>query len=506
LQWNLFQSNKSTQLARKRQPVGMKIASSFDGVRMRTSSWYRVAMAGAMVVVVLNTLFAVRTLRGLFEAQGWRAHTLEIITHTHAIELEISQGNSAVRAYLLTGYPSYVERFHQAKGTIDRELETVQTLTVDNASQQQRILYLRKRILVKRAALDAGVAMRSGMAGPLDLAILQPALADSPDGLPSVYYCIDQIEAEEQRLLSERTREVKHAQILVWVSFFSASLLDLFLLAAAAELLIRILRDRQTIADRSAEIALLNADLEKRVELRTKELETSNKELEAFSYSVSHDLRAPLRTIDGFSLALQEDFADKLTGEGQDYINRVRSGVQRMGSLIDALLQLSRVTRSELQHEDVDLSQLATLVYQELKAAEPGRSVTFTVQPGLHANGDSRLLRNVFENLIGNALKFTSKISDPRIEFGSRRGTGELAGKTVYFIQDNGAGFDMQYVDRLFTAFQRLHGDRDFKGSGIGLATVSRIIRRHHGIIGATSEPGKGANFYFTLANRPIVG
>ncbi len=473
---------------------------------MRTSSWYRVAMVGAMAVVSLNTLFAIKTLRALFEVQGWRAHTLEVITHTRAIELEISQGNSAVRAYLLTGYPSYVERFHQARGTIDAELITLQKLTDDNPYQQDRIVYLRKRILKKRAALEAGVAMRSGMAAPLDTAILQPVLADSPDGLPSVYYCINQIEAEEQRLLNDRTREVHHAQVLVWVSFFSASLLDLFLLAAAAELLIRILRDRQTLSERSAEIALLNTDLEKRVELRTRELETSNKELEAFSYSVSHDLRAPLRTIDGFSLALQEDFADKLTVEGQDYINRVRSGVQRMGSLIDALLQLSRVTRTELQHEDIDLSQMATLVYQELKSAEPARSVTFFAHPGLHAHGDSRLLRNVLENLIGNALKFTSKVENPRIEFGGRPGSGELAGKTVYFIQDNGAGFDMQYVDRLFTAFQRLHGDRDFKGSGIGLATVSRIIRRHHGTIGATSEPGKGARFYFTLADSPVVG
>ncbi|WP_263380357.1 sensor histidine kinase [Granulicella paludicola] len=473
---------------------------------MRTSGWYRVAMFGAMIVVLLNTLFAVKTLHTLFLVQGWRAHTLEVITHTRAIDLEISQGNSAVRAYLLTGYPSYVERFHQAKGTIDSELVQLQKLTIDNPAQQNRILYLKKRILIKRAALETAVAMRSGMAGPLDMTALQPSLSDSPDGLPSVYYCIDRIEEEEQRLLNDRTREVHHAEVLVWVSFFSASLLDIFLLAAAAELLIRVLRDRQTLADRAAEIALLNTDLEKRVELRTRELESSNKELEAFSYSVSHDLRAPLRTIDGFSLALQEDFADKLSGEGQDYINRVRAGVQRMGSLIDALLQLSRVTRTELQHEDIDLSQMATLVFQELKGAEPARSVTFTAQPGLHANGDSRLLRNVLENLIGNALKFTSKVSDPQIEFGGRPGTGELAGKTVYFVQDNGAGFDMQYVDRLFTAFQRLHGDRDFKGSGIGLATVSRIIRRHHGSMGAFSEPGKGANFYFTLADGPIAG
>jgi signal transduction histidine kinase len=472
---------------------------------MIARGWYRVAMAGAMLVVLLNTWFAIKTLHDLSGAQLWRAHTLEVLAHTEAVQREVSQGNSAVRAYLLTGSPVFVTKYLAARNAIDGEFAKVADLTGDNASQQKRLEYLHQRIAVKRAAMDAGIAMRKGATGPLDLTILAPVLNESPDNGPSVSYCVQQVEAEEQRLLVDRTKEAKNAQFLVWISFVGASVLDLLLIAAAAELLIRVLRDRHTLADRASEIAVLNTDLERRVDLRTRELEASNKELEAFSYSVSHDLRAPLRTIDGFSLALQEDFADKLNSDGQDYINRVRSGVQRMGSLIDALLQLSRVSRAEILHEDVDLSQLATLVFQELKAIEPGRPVTFTAQPGLHANGDSRLLRNVFENLIGNALKFTSKIDDPRIEFGGRPGKGELAGKIVYFIQDNGAGFDMQYVDRLFTAFQRLHGDRDFKGSGIGLATVSRIIRRHHGIIGATSEPGKGANFYFTLADRPIV-
>ena len=473
---------------------------------MKTSGWYRAAMAGAMLVVVLNTLFAIRTLRWLFEAQGWRAHTLEVLAHTEAVQREVSQGNSAVRAYLLTGDSKFVKRYETARDSIDGELSQVRVLTGDNPTQQARLDYLSQRIRVKRAALDAGVALRSGAAGPLDMAILQPVLADAPDGGPSVGYCIQQIENEEQRLLVVRTRETKHAEFLVWLSFLSASLLDILLLAAAAELLIRILRDQQMLAARAAEISALNTGLEQRVEQRTRELASSNQELEAFSYSVSHDLRAPLRTIDGFSLALQEDFADKLTDEGRDYINRVRSGVQRMGALIDSLLQLSRVTRADLQNEDIDLSQMATLVFQELSGNEPGRVIHFLAQPGIHARGDSRLMRNVFENLIGNAIKFSSKVSEPVIEFGSRPGTGAEAGKTVYFIQDNGAGFDMQYVDRLFTAFQRLHGDRDFKGSGIGLATVSRIIRRHHGTIGATSQTGHGANFYFTLAGEDVAG
>jgi light-regulated signal transduction histidine kinase (bacteriophytochrome) len=203
-----------------------------------------------------------------------------------------------------------------------------------------------------------------------------------------------------------------------------------------------------------------------------------------------------LRTIDGFSLALQEDFADKLNDEGRDYISRVRNGVQRMGTLIDALLQLSRVTRSDIQREETDLSQLATLVFHEIQAGDPSREVAWIAQPGLIADADPRLLRIAFENLLGNAWKFTARTPNASIEFGSSLRQGQ----NVYFIRDNGAGFDMQYVDRLFTAFQRLHGDRDFKGSGIGLATVSRIIRRHHGTIWAEAETGRGATFFFTLA------
>jgi signal transduction histidine kinase len=473
---------------------------------MQKSGLYRLAMVCAMIVVGLNTWLAVRDLRSLFAAQGWRAHTLEVITHTKALELEESKASSAVRGYILLGSPIFERRYRESVRDIEAEVNQIQQLTGDNASQQQRIDYLRSRLTVKLAALDAGLAMRTGADGPLDEHLLGPALSDSPDGGPPVRYAIGQMEDEEQRLLTDRTREAKHAQTAVWASFIGASLLDILLIIAAFEFLIRITRDRYALAERSTEIAALNtelqslnADLEDRVEQRTRELAVSNQELEAFSYSVSHDLRAPLRTIDGFSLALMEDFSDKLTEEGRDYIARVRNGVQRMGTLIDALLQLSRVTRSEVQRERIDLSQLAMLVFNEIQAGSPERDALFLAQPGVLAQADPRLVRIALENLIGNAYKFTSRTEGAKIEFGSMPGRDLHEGQTVYFIRDNGAGFDMQYVDRLFTAFQRLHGDRDFKGSGIGLATVSRIIRRHHGNIWAESDPGHGATFYFTL-------
>ena len=474
--------------------------------QMKNSGFYRLAMVCAMIVVGLNTWLATRELRTLFTAQGWRAHTLEVITHTKALELEISKADSAVRGYILVGSPIFQQRYQQSVQISEAEVGVIQHLTADNTSQQQRIDYLRTRMVVKFAALDTGLSIRTGSGTSLDMNVLGPTMSDSPDGGPTVRYVISQIETEEQRLLTDRTNETKHAQNAVWASFIGASLLDILLILAAFEFLIRITRDRYALAERSAEIVTLNseltslnADLEGRVEQRTRELAVSNQELEAFSYSVSHDLRAPLRTIDGFSLALMEDFSDKLNDEGRDYIARVRNGVQRMGTLIDALLQLSRVTRTEVQRERIDLSQLAMLVFNEIQASTPERDILFLSQPGLLVQADPRLLRIALENLIGNAYKFTSRTEGAKIEFGSMPGRDQHDGQTVYFIRDNGAGFDMQYVDRLFTAFQRLHGDRDFKGSGIGLATVSRIIRRHHGSIWAESDLGHGATFYFTL-------
>ncbi|HEY4009380.1 MAG TPA: CHASE3 domain-containing protein [Acidobacteriaceae bacterium] len=470
---------------------------------MQTNSLYRVAFACAIAVVLLNTWLAERALHTLIAAQYWQSHTLEVISQTETLVAQVRTAESAARGYIMTGAPGFEEQYARSRVQIDQSTANLQRLTGDNSSQQSRIRALKDRIASKLAALQAGISVRRVQPqGMLDPALLGPVIQDTPERMDSVQNTIHDIETEEHRLLSQRIADSSAARREVWFSFTLAFVLDFLLLIAAFEQLMRAGRARDRIEASAQEIAVLNRELtqvneelEHRVEERTRELAVSNQELEAFSYSVSHDLRAPLRTIDGFSLALQEDFADKLDEQGRDYITRVRNGVQRMGSLIDALLQLSRVTRTELQHEQVDLSQLATLVFNELRAGDPGREVGWTAEPGLTADADPRLMRVAFENLIGNALKFTSRTPGAAIRFGS----SSQDGKTVYFLRDNGAGFDMKYVDRLFTAFQRLHGERDFKGSGIGLATVSRIIRLHHGSIWAEGEPGKGAAFFFTL-------
>lgn len=239
-------------------------------------------------------------------------------------------------------------------------------------------------------------------------------------------------------------------------------------------------------------------EIERQLQSRSIELEATNRELEAFSYSVSHDLRAPLRAIDGFSRILLTDHADRLDDIGRDRLERVRRAAQHMGTLIDDLLKLSRVTRTELKREQVDLSTLAGDIAEELRKQAPDRKVEFSIAPGLTARGDKGLLRIVLDNLIGNAWKFTGGLAEARI--GLER--APTHGRQAYVVSDNGVGFDMAYADKLFGVFQRLHDATEFPGTGIGLATVQRIIHKHGGRIWAESEVGKGTRFYFTLESE----
>ena len=275
------------------------------------------------------------------------------------------------------------------------------------------------------------------------------------------------------------------ADLVIYAALFGSAALALLLLSLATQQ-----------SARQAEVRERNTILEQRVSERTAALETANRELEAFSYSVSHDLRAPLRSIDGFAKILEEDYAAQIDEEGKDALQRVRAAAHRMDDLIDDLLKLSRLVRSDMNVETVDLSALARAVAAELKASEPGREVVFAIPPGIEVRGDKRLLTVLLENLLGNAWKFSGKHASARIEFG----VTEKDGKPAYFVRDDGAGFDMNYAANLFVPFQRLHSVGDFPGTGIGLATVRRIVQRHGGRVWAEGAVGRGAAFYFTLS------
>ena len=246
------------------------------------------------------------------------------------------------------------------------------------------------------------------------------------------------------------------------------------------------------------EILLLNGALEERVRQRTAQLEAANRELEAFSYSVSHDLRSPLKSIDGFTHLLTRVIGERAGEKGAHYLNRIRVGVRQMGELIDGLLALAQLSRDKLQIGPVDLTVIATGIEQECREREPDRQVRMRIHSDMLVTGDQRQLLVVMQNLLGNAWKFTSRQTMAEIEVGSEPG---LAGETIYFVKDNGAGFDMDHAEKLFGTFERLHTPSDFPGTGIGLATVKRVIDRHGGRIWAESKPNDGATFYFTLSS-----
>jgi signal transduction histidine kinase len=276
----------------------------------------------------------------------------------------------------------------------------------------------------------------------------------------------------------------------------------LVMLAGGSAYLIYFFNQSQGRKKAVMEANVLNKELEQKVLERTDQLErtvaelqAANKNLEAFSYSVSHDLRAPLRGIDGFSQALLEDYQDSLSEQGQEYLHRLRAAAQRMGLLIEDLLQLSKVTLSQMNLSAIDMSNMAQDIGNELQKENPDNHVDFIVAPGISGYGDPRLIRIVLYNLLANAWKFTGKCRNPRIEFRAC----EDDGMQTFYVLDNGVGFDMKYVDKLFLPFQRLHSERDYPGTGIGLATVERIVRSHGGSVGAESKPGVETIFKFSL-------
>ncbi|HXC53625.1 MAG TPA: ATP-binding protein [Candidatus Limnocylindrales bacterium] len=277
------------------------------------------------------------------------------------------------------------------------------------------------------------------------------------------------------------------AVVLIGASIYTSSMLESARLRSARA---DLLRERA-----EAETRELNATLEQRVVDRTAELRAANQELEAFAHSVSHDLRAPLRAMNGLSQALVEDHAESLHEDARDYLQRIRAEATRLGELIDDLLRLSRVTRTVMTRSDVDLSALVSEIAERLRTSRPDRDVVFTIAGGLHEHCDGPLVRVLLQNVLENAFKFSQKTPVARIEFGCEQHGRDRR----YFVRDNGVGFEMKFVDKVFGAFERLHSSADFEGTGIGLATADRIVRRHGGMISAEGEPGKGATIRFTL-------
>lgn len=462
-------------------------------------------LLAAAIIVFLNAWWAFQAVRTLATNASWLSHSWQVVHQVERVLGSAVNAETGERGYLISGKDSYLEPYTTARQELPGELDHLQWLTSDNPSQQERLQVLRGALARRLLVLQKAVEMRKQGGSEMST----PILIGGPGKIEMdhIRAICDAMEAEEDRLLAIRTVSTSNSTRSAKFAVIFASSLDFLLILFAfwqfaRERGLRVsaeiagqrvaLAQKETEA-RSAEVQLLNETLEDRVRVRTAELERINRELEAFSYSVSHDLRAPLRTIDGFSLALQEDYAAAIDDNGRDYIGRVRGGVQRMGQLIDALLRLSRITRAEILREDFSMSGLAESVASDLREQSQDRKMSFDIEPGLNAYADPRLTRIALENLMGNAAKFTSKVEHAEIRFGWD------PEQNAWYVRDNGAGFDMIYADKLFGAFNRLHGDKDFRGSGIGLATVARVVHGHHGRIWANSAVNQGATFWFTL-------
>ena len=459
----------------------------------------------ASLVVAVNAGLAFRAINALLVSEHWVEHTWQVINQVETIMSSAKDAETGSRGFILTGEETYLQPYRDAQRDLPNEVAAFRTLTGDNPTQQRRIsemqAVLEQRLSVAQQSIDL---RRTDGELTVQAFVLSGTGKTQMDHLRKI---ADDMEAEERRLLAIRTASAQANGRRARFTLAVISALDFLLIVFlsryfARERALRLQTEetaynlaisRAELEKSAAEITALNTTLELRVQQRTADLEATNRELEAFSYSVSHDLRAPLRTIDGFSLALEEDYAEAVDAVGRDYIRRVRTGVQRMGQLIDALLQLSRITRAEIARTSFSLSDLATYVAGVLRDENPGSDITFNIEPGLTAEADPKLMQVALENLLGNAVKFSSKLPKTVIDFGWDKE------KNAWFVRDYGAGFDMHYASKLFNAFNRLHGDRDFKGSGIGLATVARVILRHHGKIWADSVIDHGATFWFTL-------
>jgi signal transduction histidine kinase len=422
---------------------------------------------------------------------AWSEHSRQVLLRIDDLESNLSDAETQARGFVISGEDQYLPPFQTAEGVVRRTFEALREETKDNANQQARLNDLRPLIDARLTNLRSTIRLRRERgfyeAGHTQLAREGKQIMDSFERV------LHQMRDDEESLQKTRSASLASSTRATFAVIIGGCVLA-FVLVGFVGAIIR--RDMGARARAEQHVRELNRHLDR----HAAQLEAANKELEAFSYAVSHDLRSPLRSIDGFTKAIIEDYGEKLDRDGHEHLRRVCGAADRMGRLIDDMLNLSRVTRGEMRHERLNLSEVARGVMEELKSAQPERTAEVAIADHMMVEGDPRLLRVVLDNLIGNAWKFTSKTPQARIEMGSVVRDGQRA----YYVRDNGAGFDMAFAHKLFGAFQRLHAMEEFSGTGIGLATVQRIARRHGGKVWAEGEVGRGATFYFTLGDTAV--
>ena len=439
------------------------------------------ALGFALSFVVLAGLFGMTIWEDVAGSRAFESvsHTREVQTQLTLMLSTLQDAETGQRGYLLTGLDEYLEPYESAERGIDGVVAELRSLTADNPRQQEQLDLIEPLITEKFDELGETISLLTSDGVNAALAVVTTGRGKIV--LDEIRALVVSMQAEEAGLLESRQDAASRLAALN----LATQGVGIVLVVLIAVFVVRKISHGIAVRQR-AETELIR---------RSQDLETANSELESFSYSVSHDLRAPLRSMGGFSQALMEDYGDQLEGEAQDYLQRIGASSRRMGRMIDDILTLSRSTRQELTRERVNLSDHVEAIIGDLRNRDPDRRVTVEIEPNLAVWGDERLLRTVLDNLLDNAWKFTSKKDGARIEFGASF-TGN---ERVYFLHDNGAGFDMAYIDKLFGIFQRLHTATDFEGNGVGLATVVRLVGRQGGRVWAEGEVNKGASFYFTL-------
>ena len=434
----------------------------------------------AMVLLIALGAYAFLNLREQSQAADWVTHSYQVVAGLQGIFSSVQDAESSQRAFVVSGNETYLEPCYNALRILPGQLDAVAGLVRDNVIQSQRLGQLRQDVSVRLAMVNTRIEQRR----QLGVDALNPNLLNGRGVrlMETVRADVDAMIGAETTLLRSRRENLAAARTRAVFFQTLVGSASLVLLAA-----VFVGFARQTTRANRAELATETSNVQ---------LRNANGELRAFSYSVAHDLRAPLRAINGFAQVIKEDCAGQLDESGRRALDRITANSTKMAGLIDDLLALSAVTIQPLRKGRVEMTDLVRGAYEELLEAQGGRAIECEISSLPPAVGDPSLLRQVWLNLIGNALKFTRDRQPARIEIG-----GNVAGPdfATYFIRDNGAGFDMQYVDKLFGAFQRLHGPADFEGTGIGLALVQRIIQRHGGTIWAEGEENHGARFAFTL-------
>jgi signal transduction histidine kinase len=440
----------------------------------------------ALLILAVVAFASYRSIVRLRADVNWMEHTYEVSRTIRILLLEITEAETGQRGFVITAKQAFVKRFSLAEQSIPATLDTLRELTKDNPRQQRRMDTL-QQLIIQRLAF-ARENMQTRKQKGLEAAAEMVGTGRGEKLMDQISALIAEMQQEESQLLAERDkatdRTIRETTLVI-----AAGLLLAFLVVPFASLL----TSREIGRRAQAEEALRKA---------YGDLEAVNKELEAFTYSVSHDLRAPLRHVDGFAKLLCEEFAPQLDATAQHYLSRIQAGTRQMAQLVDDLLHLARVGRQELRRQATGLNSLVTEVVAELKPEAQGRQVDWRIGSLPFVDCDPTLLKHVLANLLSNALKFTRTRPSAIVEVGQL----ERNGRPVIFVRDNGVGFSMKYADKLFGVFQRLHRAEDFEGTGVGLATVQRIVHKHGGQVWAEAELDKGASFYFTLGSPENTG